>query len=161
MPIYRMLAIVLFVVWLSSFLVPAPSALVRPGDSNGCSGIAHQDPQTGEWYLTCSGASCGEQENLPCAQLAGGAPGANFIFCGCQDGGPITPTCCFVAISSAGFPYGNGLCRGMRPPGHQGPWVGDNCPGGNDCNAKWVNPSDHSQGKHGVCQTIYYPPPPQ
>lgn len=121
------------------------------GDSNGCSGTAVLNTATGEWYISCSGNSCGPNNSRPCAVLVGGIPGSNFNFCGCSDGNPITPTCCYVAIDTAtNAPFGNGLCYGDAP-------IASSCPARSPCDAEF-KPNSTTE-KIGKCKGALPPQP--
>jgi hypothetical protein len=92
------------------------SRTVTAGDSDGCDREVNKDPSTGEWYHPCNNATCGASENLPCTIITGGAPGANFTYCGCQDDSPQTPICCYTTIDqTTGVPSKNGYCYGQTP----------------------------------------------
>jgi hypothetical protein len=120
------------------------------GDSNGCTGTATWDAVHGNWYMDCGGSSCGPNNNRPCTPLTGGVPGANFTFCGCQDGNPQTPTCCYAAVdTNTGLPFGNGLC-------HMSQGAGTICTGFYPCQAVY-KPGSTTE-KVGKCSLT---PPPQ
>lgn len=152
---FRSLALVIVVlIPLSIITTAAAPTAPRIGDSNGCTGTATYDVSHGNWYMACGGNSCGANNNRPCTQLPGGLPGANFTFCGCQDGVPQTPLCCFACVdTSTGLPFGNGLCYGQ---GNGQPPIGNACTKQPPCNAVYKQGS--TTEKIGQCQG---PPPPE
>lgn len=132
-------------------LFPTSFAFIPFGDSNGCKGTAVLNPATGEWYVSCTGNSCGPNNTRPCAVLTGGVPGANFSFCGCQDGSPQTPTCCYAAVdTTTGTPFGNGLCYGDAP-------IASSCPARSPCDAEFKSGS--TTEKEGKCKGAPAPQP--
>lgn len=91
--------------------------------------------------LTCSGSTCGMDEDEPCASKPGGLPGATFTYCGCADV-EGTPFCCYPAVEDGGTPFGNGGCRDFGGPNNY-----PGCPAGFHC--EYVDEEDRveCQGK--------------
>ena len=88
----------------------------RPlANADGCSGTANYDLIHMKWYISCSGNSCGANNDQPCSVGTGGVPGANFTFCGCPGADRQTPICCYATVESDGSPSTNGFCAGQIP----------------------------------------------
>lgn len=135
-------------IFVASLATSARSMVAFVGDSNGCTGTATYDAVHNHWYMVCGGNSCGASNSRPCAVLTGGAPGANFNFCGCSDGSPQTPLCCYACVdTSTGVPFGNGLCHGQ---GSGTPPIGNACAKLPPCNAEYKSGS--TTEKVGACQ---------
>lgn len=117
----RSTVVILVALLWSILTVPhAESTGMWVGDSNGCKGHAEFNAATGNWSMPpnrCEGSSCGPNNTRRCTLLPGGTPGANFTFCGCQDGSPQTPICCYITLdTNSGLPKSNGFCQGQVVP---------------------------------------------